>query len=382
MATTRSQAARDAAAEITTERESSTSVASDVQTDNMMAFLQQIVSHQIEERRARKNEKEEQEEREREKEKRDEERFEENSQRVYQDRLGLWQCDNITKLPEEDKSTYSNNTTIENSSVENGTSEKFTENCNESSEVTVTTKRRYMYSENGHQGSEEDEECNDGERQQEGTEKREEEGSNMSHEKEGADELEHHTEETEQLREEQERGERESAVQEEESHKEAESQKKEELQKEAERQKRGNRLKKLATESDAQPKEQMWGTLACDYVVRTLTTMEVKQHVEMRAPTTPHDALDVALHLHVICLSTQTQMQAQRQVLEEMMTQMEGQGTGITSGVTVVVNACLKGGGATQHSRSTCDVAVDACLKGGGGKPARRCTRNAGRGRS
>ena len=49
MATTRSQAARDAAAEITTERESSTSVASDVQTYNMMAFLQQIVSHQIEE---------------------------------------------------------------------------------------------------------------------------------------------------------------------------------------------------------------------------------------------------------------------------------------------------------------------------------------------
>ena len=62
MATTRSQAARDAAAEITTERESSTSVASDAQIDNMMAFLQQIVSHQIEERRARENEKEEQEE--------------------------------------------------------------------------------------------------------------------------------------------------------------------------------------------------------------------------------------------------------------------------------------------------------------------------------
>ena len=94
MATTRSQAARDAAAENTTERESSTSVASDVQTDNMMAFLQQIVSHQIEERRARENEKVKQDEGEREKEKRDEERFEENSQRVYQDRLGLWQCDN------------------------------------------------------------------------------------------------------------------------------------------------------------------------------------------------------------------------------------------------------------------------------------------------
>ena len=404
MATTRSQAARDAAASITTERESSTSVASDVQTDNMIAFLQQIVSHHIEERRARENEKEEQEEREREKEKRDEERFEDLKKTVREYIRTDSASGNVTikKLPEEDKSTYSNNTTVENSSVENGTSEKFTENCNESS-VTVTTKRRYVYSENGHQVNEEDEECNDGERQQEGTEKREEEGSNMSHQKEGADELEHHTEETEQLREEQERGERESAVQEEESHKEAESQKKEELQKEAEQQKRGNRLKKLATESDAQPKEQMWGTLACDYVVRTLTTMEVKQHVEMRAPTTPPDALDVALHLDVICLSTQTQMQAQRQVLEEMMPQREGQATGITSGITVAVDACLKGcsatqhsrstcgvavdaclkgGGATQYSCSTCDVAVDACLKGGGGNPARRCTRNACRGRS
>ena len=76
MATTRSQAARDAAPETSMEGES-------VQTDNMMAFLQQIVSHQTEERRARENDKEEQEERERdkeererEKEKREEERFE------------------------------------------------------------------------------------------------------------------------------------------------------------------------------------------------------------------------------------------------------------------------------------------------------------------
>ena len=226
--------------------------------------------------------------------------------------------------------------------------------------------------------------------------------------------------------EDQERGEGESAVQEEESHNEVEAQKKEKLQKEAERQKRRNRLKKLATESDAQPKEQMWGTLACDYVGRTLTltTIDVKQHVEMRAPTTPPDALDVAFHLDVICLSTQTPMQAQRQVLEEMMPQREGQGTGITSGITGAMDACLKGGGATQHSRSTCGVAVDACLKcggatqysrspcdvavdaclkgggatqhsrstsgvavvgclkGGGGNPARRFTRNAGRGRS
>ncbi len=75
MATTLSQAARDAAAEITTERESITSVASDVQTENIMTFLQQIVSHQMEERRARENDKEEQGEREREKERIEEERF-------------------------------------------------------------------------------------------------------------------------------------------------------------------------------------------------------------------------------------------------------------------------------------------------------------------
>ena len=73
MATTRSQAARDAALETSMDGES----------DNMMAFLQQIVTHQTEERRARENDKEEQEERERdkeererEKEKREEERFE------------------------------------------------------------------------------------------------------------------------------------------------------------------------------------------------------------------------------------------------------------------------------------------------------------------
>ena len=155
MATTLLQAARDAAAEITTERESSTSVASDVQTDNMMDFLQQIVSHQIEERRARANEKEEQEEREREKEKREEERFEDLKKTVREYIRTDSSSGNVTikTLPEEDKSTYSNNTTVENSSVENGTSEKFTENCNDSSEVTVTTKRRYVYSENGHQGA-------------------------------------------------------------------------------------------------------------------------------------------------------------------------------------------------------------------------------------
>ena len=115
MATTRSQAARDAAAEITTERESSTSVASDIQTDNMMAFLQQI-SHQIEERRARENEKEEQEEREREKEKRDEERFEDLKKTESFYRTDSASCNvTIKKLPEEDKSTYSNNTAVVNS---------------------------------------------------------------------------------------------------------------------------------------------------------------------------------------------------------------------------------------------------------------------------
>ena len=81
MATTRSQAARDAAAEITTERESSASVASDVQAENMMAFLQQIVSHQTEERRVRENDKEEQGGREREKERR-EERFQDLKETV------------------------------------------------------------------------------------------------------------------------------------------------------------------------------------------------------------------------------------------------------------------------------------------------------------
>ena len=61
---TRSQAARDAEPETTTERESSTSVASDVQTDKIMALLQQIVAHQIEGKRARENDQEQREERE------------------------------------------------------------------------------------------------------------------------------------------------------------------------------------------------------------------------------------------------------------------------------------------------------------------------------
>ena len=53
MATTRSQAARDAVPE----RESSTSVVSETRTDKIMALLQQIVAHQTEEKRARENDK-------------------------------------------------------------------------------------------------------------------------------------------------------------------------------------------------------------------------------------------------------------------------------------------------------------------------------------
>ena len=54
MATIRSQAARDAAPETTTERES---VASATRADKLMSLLQQIVAHQTDERRARENDK-------------------------------------------------------------------------------------------------------------------------------------------------------------------------------------------------------------------------------------------------------------------------------------------------------------------------------------
>ena len=70
MATTRSQAARDAVPETTTERKRRD------KTDTIMALLQQIVLHQTEERRARENDKEKREERERERQKREQERFE------------------------------------------------------------------------------------------------------------------------------------------------------------------------------------------------------------------------------------------------------------------------------------------------------------------
>ena len=72
MAPTRSQAASDAAPETTTERES---VASETRTDKIMALLQQIVAHQIEEKRARESYQEKRQEKEQERQKR-EERFE------------------------------------------------------------------------------------------------------------------------------------------------------------------------------------------------------------------------------------------------------------------------------------------------------------------
>ena len=78
---------------------------------------------------------------------------------------------------------------------------------------------------------------------------------------------------------------------------------------------------------------------------------------------------------------------------DDAMPPREGQGADITCGITVAVDACLKGvgdiehsrstrcvavdaclkgGGATQHLRNTCGIAMDACLKGGGGNPALR----------
>ena len=132
MATTISQAARDASPE----RESSTSVASEIQTHKIMALLQQIVANQIKEKRARENDKEKREERERERQKREQERFE-----VLKETVG----------------------------------EKLVQFSGRIDEVK---------------------EENDG-GQQEGNEEREEEGGEMSHEKEGAEESAHLPEERE-----------------------------------------------------------------------------------------------------------------------------------------------------------------------------------------
>ena len=72
-----------------------------------------------------------------------------------------------------------------------------------------------------------------------------------------------------------------------------------------------------------------------------------------------------------ICLSTKTH--AQRQVLEEMIPPREGQRADITCGITVAVDAWLKGGSdVAVDSRNTCGFVVDASLKGGGGNPALR----------
>ena len=67
-----------------------------------------------------------------------------------------------------------------------------------------------------------------------------------------------------------------------------------------------------------------------------------------------------------ICLSPQ----AQRQVFDEMIPLREGQGTAITCGITVAVDAWLKGGSyVAVDSCNTCGFVVDASLKGGGGNP-------------
>ena len=133
MATTISQAARDASPE----RESSTSVASEIQTHKIMALLQQIVANQIKEKRARENDKEKREERERERQTREQERFE-----VLKETVG----------------------------------EKLVQFSGRIDEVK---------------------EEHDGGQQQEGNEEREEEGGEMSHEKEGAEESAHLPEERE-----------------------------------------------------------------------------------------------------------------------------------------------------------------------------------------
>ena len=151
MATTISQAARDAAPE----PESSTSVASEIQTHKIMALLQQIVANQIKEKRARDNDKEKRGERERERQKREQERFE-----VLKETVG----------------------------------EKLAQFSGRIDEVK---------------------EENDGGQQQEGNEEREEEGGELSHEKEGAEESAHLPEECERAVQEQKSQEAESQNEEE-----------------------------------------------------------------------------------------------------------------------------------------------------------------------
>ena len=61
---------------------------------------------------------------------------------------------------------------------------------------------------------------------------------------------------------------------------------------------------------------------------------------------------------------------------DDAMPPREGQGADITCGITVAVDACLKGVGDIEHSRSTRCVAVDACLKGVGDIEHSRSTRS------
>ena len=126
-------------------------MASETRTDKIMALLQQIVAHQIEEKRARESYQEKRQEKEQERQKREEERFEVLKETVGE-KLVQFSC-KIDEVKED----------------------------------------------------------NDGGHHQEGNEEREEEGGEMSHEKEGAEETDH-------LREECER-----AVQGQKSHQEAES---------------------------------------------------------------------------------------------------------------------------------------------------------------
>ena len=113
---------------------------------------------------------------------------------------------------------------------------------------------------------------------------------------------------------------------------------------------------------------------------RERAVQEQKSQQEAESPKGAEPQKEEERQERRICLSTKTH--AQRQVLEEMIPPREGQRADITCGITVAVDACLKGGGDTQHSRSssgvavdsrnTCGFAVDASLKGGGGNPVLR----------
>ena len=401
MATTRSQAARDAAPETSMEGES-------VQTDNMMAFLQQIVSHQTEERRARENDKEEQEERERdkeererEKEMREEERFEVLKETVGE-KLVQFSC-RIDEVNEEmgrqkitimqHDHTLSNlqqqfDQLLQKRSVYQQSGERIDMGCpsrpfmdappGDAMTSSLSPQAPPFVSSSAHSVNRvpvQRPTLYDGKTPWDAYRIQYE----MTAEINGWDESEKARFLVTSLT---------GAamgvlqtlpVEDHNSYQRLEKalnarfrdNKKGEMAKVAlqDRARRNKEtLPELAGKIDAHVRkaypsgnEQMWGTLACDYFVRALTNMEVKHQVKMRAPTTLLDALDVALHLEAICISTQTQMQAQRhsmraittstndnsksssppsnandpmvamlkKVLEEMMNQKEGQGTNI-----------------------------------------------------